>query len=161
MVIQFIYEKLLIFARLSPVFYFLIPTIEYIKTYNEKALKYLKGFVFSEILNKILKYLFKMPRPEKSKNCSILEKIPFLNKSYGMPSGHSQAAWYTCIFVSLYIWYNTKYSRTIKLIAILIFFIINMFISYSRVLNHCHTFSQIIFGGIIGTNIGYYMYHTE
>ena len=34
-----------------------------------------------------------------------------------------------------------------------------MFVSYSRVINHCHTFSQIILGGLIGANIGYSVYH--
>lgn len=159
MVIQYFYDKLLIFAKLSPAFYFLIPTIEYIRNYNEKALKYLKGFIFSEFVNKILKYLFKMPRPDKAENCSIFDKTPFLYKSYGMPSGHSQSAWYTCIFFALFIWYNTSYSVTIKLGCILIFSIINMFVSYSRVINHCHTFSQIILGGLIGANIGYSVYH--
>lgn len=161
MVIQFIYEKLLLFAKISPALYFLIPVIEYIRNYNENLLKYIKGFIVSEILNKILKFSFKIPRPNKAENCSIIDKTPFLYKSYGMPSGHSQSAWYTCIFVTLYIWYNTNYNLYIKLTYILIFCAINMFVSYSRILNNCHSFSQIMLGGLLGANIAYCVYHNK
>jgi membrane-associated phospholipid phosphatase len=96
-----------------------------------------------------------------------------------MPSGHSQSAWFFCIFGLFYfidkIYYGTKlnqinindsifgkYSILLKnqtkniwlLFVILIMSGLAIFISYSRVHNNYHTVQQVIVGGIIGSILG-------
>jgi len=82
-------------------------------------------------------------------NCSIDAKL------YGMPSGHSQSAWFFTTFAILYLLDKNRslgvYKKTTTIVLLLI---ISTFISYSRILNNCHTIEQVVFGGVIGVFLG-------
>ena len=103
------------------------------------------------------------PRPLGAKDCSDFikcsDRIPI---SFGMPSGHSQIAWFTVVFLISYITYKYKQDRRrhtriekIKYyISIIALLIIGIAVSYSRVVFKCHTYQQIIIGGLIGGSVG-------
>jgi membrane-associated phospholipid phosphatase len=126
------------------------------------------------IINLILKSLFKILYSFlKVKSLPILgigdrpinnytpDKIGYFDyctndaKLYGMPSGHSQSAWFFTVFAILYV-LDKKASflspKKYGIIALLI--IMAIFISYSRVRNNCHTIEQVIVGGLIGIFLG-------
>jgi membrane-associated phospholipid phosphatase len=139
--------------------------------------------ILNGILNCILKIIFKilyiklgsidLPllgrgiRPTGAQNCSDMPTLSnFVKKatSFGMPSGHSQNAWFFFTFISLYIYHQYKnkphniYNQMTAFILIIILFIISTFISYSRVKINCHSTNQVIIGGIIGAILGIFGY---
>ena len=93
-------------------------------------------------------------------------------KSYGMPSGHSQRAWLFATFICLKIIATETFNINIfndnhkaRLINNLIKFILCFgvfltaaMVSYSRVIEECHTKQQVIIGGLVGTGLGYLTY---
>ena len=153
-------DYLLFIAKISPIFYFSVPMITYLYNFDKNHLIFLKGFIFSEILNKSFKYFLQMPRPKNAGNCSIIDKSKLFNlKSYGMPSGDSQCAWYFGIYYSLLIYFDTNYSKLTKIICISGLLISSTFVSYSRIHIYCHTLFQVLYGGILGGIIGILTYN--
>jgi len=118
--------------------------------------KYLKYFVagwfFNSILNSLLKYIFKEPRPTNDwevLKIGITHKKRFGYERYGMPSGHAQHCGYVLVFVTLVLnspWITGIYS---------IFTIICM---YQRYLYENHTIKQVVVGLLIGLGTGYLLY---
>ena len=103
-----------------------------------------------------------MPRPKNAGNCSIIDKFSYFNlKSYGMPSGHSQCTWYSSIYYSLLIYFDSNYNKFIKFASIFALIMSSTFISYSRVYTSCHTLFQILYGGILGGIIGILTYYNK
>ena len=157
-----ILDYLLFIAKISPIFYFSVPMITYLYNFDKNHLIFLKGFIFSEILNKSFKYFLQMPRPKNAGNCSIIDKSKLFNlKSYGMPSGHSQCAWYFGIYYSLLIYFDTNYSKLTKIVCISGLLISSTFVSYSRIHIYCHTLFQVLYGGILGGIIGTLTYNNN
>lgn len=100
-------------------------------------------------------------RPFNAHSCSSFVSIPLIPATtFGMPSGHSQLAWffaiYACLniincnfdyFQGIYVDWNKK----LKCISCIILIIIAIIISYSRVaIEECHTTGQVIIGGLLG-----------
>ena len=88
-------------------------------------------------------------------------------KMFGMPSGHSQSAWFMFTFLVLYLIDKYKSSKSgyqLKLIkkwimyTIIFLLMITIFISYSRVKVNCHTIEQVILGGVLGIIFGFIFY---
>ena len=126
-------------------------------------------------------------RPNNATDCDwFLGKNNVIAKSFGMPSGHSQFAWTFSIFYILKIYYDRKnlmnkikssknkqnnYTEKDKNIYYKIFnfitiakisflFLFAIISSYARVyVEKCHTFEQVIVGGIIGSTIGYLLFY--
>ena len=69
------------------------------------------------------------------------------SEEIGLPSGHSQLAWF---FVF------TLWLQKPTLLSALILFPIAITISVSRYFSNCHTKLQIIIGSIIGIIVAYY-----
>jgi membrane-associated phospholipid phosphatase len=152
----------LFIAKISPIFYLSMPIITYLYNSDKNHIIFLKGFIFSEILNKLLKYLLRMPRPTNASNCSIINKLKLFDlKSYGMPSGHSQCAWYSGIYYSLLIYFDTNYNKFTKIVCISGLLISSAFVSYSRIHIYCHTLFQVLFGGVLGGIIGILTYYNK
>ncbi len=139
--------------------------------------------VLNGVLNCILKIIFKtlyiklgtidLPflgrgiRPIGAQNCSDMPTMSnFVKKatSFGMPSGHSQNAWFFFTFISFYIYNQYKkkpfniYRQITTIITIFILLMTATFISYSRVKINCHSTNQVIVGGIIGAILGIFGY---
>lgn len=78
-------------------------------------------------------------------------------KLFGMPSGHSQSAWFFYAFGMLYLFnktYQTQTQSNWVIITLLLMTAIAIFISYSRVYKKYHTPQQVILGSIIGFGMG-------
>jgi membrane-associated phospholipid phosphatase len=126
-------------------------------------------FLYNKLNVKTLPILGRGERPVGFKNCLDVpscENIPSAF-AFGMPSGHSQTAWFVFIYVILYLndiikekknatdSDNKKIYYTLWLVvAILIGLIISGYITYSRVAIGCHTIQQVTIGGILGLIFG-------
>lgn len=76
-------------------------------------------------------------------------------KLFGMPSGHSQSAWFFYAFGMLYLFDKiNKTQSNWVIMTLLLMTAIAIFISYSRVYKNYHTTQQVILGGIIGFGMG-------
>lgn len=107
---------------------------------------FFKNYISKPLIgNKKLPILGIGSRPKGAKNCGILSD-GLIAKSYGMPSGHSQAAGFFMMFQLL----NTNNPLYRFLIIS-----ISIWIMYSRIKLGCHTIQQVIIGGIIGIIFGY------
>ena len=108
----------------------------------------------SKLLNVILKFFTERILGNKYYFLIGSGKRPSNNlKTYGMPSGHSQAIATFCIFVALYNQNNpNKYYINISLIFSV------LYIMFSRVYEKFHTIQQTIIGALIGLGLGYYSY---
>lgn len=116
-------------------------------------LKYfISGYILTSILNSLLKYILKEPRPS---NDWVLFKIGITHNKrfgydrYGMPSGHAQHCGYILSFITLVL--NNPWVTCIYLIFTLI-------CMYQRYLYENHTIKQVVVGLFIGLGSGYLMY---
>lgn len=119
----------------------------------------LLGYIINEKLNNIFKNDIAKPlmdknkftilgygtRPKGAKNCGILSDGK-LSKSYGMPSGHSQDAMYFATF---------QFLNTTNIYYKIFVIFIGLWVMFSRVKLGCHTYQQVIIGGIIGSVIAF------
>jgi membrane-associated phospholipid phosphatase len=97
--------------------------------------------------------LGRIGRPDGACNCGVFRN-GHINKSIssGMPSGHSQLAWFIYGFlINLLFDINHKY----KNIFLALGGLFSAFLSYSRVLVNCHTIEQITLGSFIGFVLGF------
>jgi membrane-associated phospholipid phosphatase len=114
---------------------------------------YIVGFILNNILNAILKYAIKEPRP--SKDTRILE-IAISNQKrfgfdhYGMPSGHAQNCGFSLAFITLVL--NNPFITGLYLV-------ITSISLYQRYKYFNHTILQLIIGLIVGLIMGYLAYY--
>ena len=110
--------------------------------------KFLKSVVFKNIMkNEKIPILGWGKRPEGAKNCGIF-KNDELSTTYGMPSGHSQHA----MAFPMYVFLN---NITTNVWSISILIAMGFAVMASRVYFNCHTFEQVIVGGIFGVLYAY------
>jgi len=113
---------------------------------------YIFGFMLSGILNCILKYIIKEPRPSEDLsiyNASVAHGKRMSFDKYGMPSGHATGVFYSTAFI-----FFTLKNPYISLI----YLIISMNTAYQRVKYKNHTFLQVMIGAIVGAITGYTAY---
>lgn len=113
---------------------------------------YIIGLILNNILNAILKYAIKEPRP--SKDSRILEIAISNGKrfgvdSYGMPSGHAQNCAYNLTFITLV--FNNPFITGLYLV-------ITFLSLYQRHKYFNHTSLQLIVGFVNGLCFGYLVY---
>lgn len=134
------------------------------------------GAVASTPINALLKILFKWlhyqingdykgttflgqgPRPVGAKGSGCFLEFPLKKStSWGMPSGHSQLAWYVAGFLIgyIFIWRQHLFTTTHKAIACVVVILAALIVSFSRVwVDGVHTPGQVLVGGIIGFILG-------
>jgi len=133
--------------------YILFPISLYFLLSKQNYLKvFVIGYFLNAILNVILKYIIQQPRPNKDIHQFNLMKtnnksIPF--NWYGMPSGHSQMALYSTIYV---------YNATKNIYLLLFFSLMSIITIVQRVYYNKHTNAQCFVGGAIGSLVGYGFY---
>lgn len=114
---------------------------------------YIIGLILNSILNAILKYAIKEPRP--SVDSRILE-IAIANGQrfgydmYGMPSGHAQSCAYNLAFVTLVL--NNSFITGLYLVM-------SAICVYQRHKYGNHTILQLIVGFFVGLIFGYLSYY--
>jgi membrane-associated phospholipid phosphatase len=104
-------------------------------------------------------------RPNEAISTGCFLKYPEKkSNTYGMPSGHSQTAWLFATYLILNIYYldysiyGNELNKIIKIINILFVILTAFMVSFSRVIEKCHTWQQVVIGGLIGCLIGYYTF---
>jgi membrane-associated phospholipid phosphatase len=139
-------------GMMAPVILFII-SIFLLQNKMKYLQVYIVGSILNNILNAILKYAIKEPRP--SRDSRILE-IAIANKKhigfdkYGMPSGHAQNCGFNLAFITLVL--NNPYVSG--------FYLIMSFISlYQRYKYFNHTILQLVIGFIIGLSFGSTFYY--
>jgi hypothetical protein len=114
---------------------------------------YIIGSILNNILNAILKYAIKEPRP--SKESRILE-IAIANQKrvsfdkYGMPSAHAQNCGFNLVFITLVL--NNSFITGLYLV-------ISLISLHQRYKYYNHTILQLIVGFILGIGFGYMIYY--
>ena len=135
----------------GPVILF-VASIIYLYVKNSYFTIYVIGFMFSGLINYILKGLFKQPRPIDDIHSCHLEKMyrsVLTFENYGMPSGHTQSVFYTTTFTYLAL------ENHVLLVSSVF---ISLLTIYQRVQSKQHFLSQTIVGAIIGGLLGFAFY---
>ena len=110
---------------------------------------FIVGLILNNILNVILKYSIKDPRPSKDSRIieiAVANGKRFGPDEYGMPSGHAQAISFFLVHELLS--NKNKYYK-------LILTIVSIYMIYSRVKVKCHTVQQVVIGSLIGAFFAY------
>ena len=95
---------------------------------------------FNMMLNNVLKDSIHQSRP---KDCE-----PYLKKTYGMPSGHSQ----NVSFATAFVWFEMNRFQQ------MIFALLVVTTMVQRVVTNCHTIPQVFAGVTVGTLFGFISY---
>jgi membrane-associated phospholipid phosphatase len=82
------------------------------------------------------------------KGCWVFN-VPFYGKLMGMPSGHSMTSFFGAVFWSLYVFTRNK-PIGLKALSIFMLIAIAGIVAWSRIINKCHSWAQVIIGGVIG-----------
>ena len=137
---------------------YLSPTIMLVTTFLLLRIKkvflnfFLYGYIFNIVVNALLKWFIKEPRP--TNDWKILQLGITHNKrvgfdKYGMPSGHAQHCGFMLAFTTLVL----ESPLVTGLYSIL-----SLICIYQRYLYQNHTVLQVIVGFVIGLGIGYLFY---
>lgn len=141
---------------LGPIILFIF-SIFLLKNKSTLLSTYIFGTILSIIINSLLKYIIKQPRPDEDLsiyNASIAHGKRISYDKYGMPSGHATGVFYSTAFIFF----------ALKQPYISLFYlIISINTAYQRVKYKNHTILQVIVGSIIGAFTGYiaYIYATK
>jgi membrane-associated phospholipid phosphatase len=159
-------ELLKKFFVVSPILYQLIPVILYFATKQREFLYFaFIILVFGFGLNKTLKFglkrvvsdneVYKRPNvpPE---GCGVYPRNDY-HQDFGMPSGHTQIAFITAVFWSMYLNDKMQDKKKAKLISIGLF-VLAALVGYSRIKIGCHNIQQVIAGSVIGIVVGFVAY---
>jgi membrane-associated phospholipid phosphatase len=142
------YNLFILYGRYIPFLAVLYSILFLFYKYNYKLDTLIKPVLYflvfvgiNNILNNVLKLIFKEPRPSTSKYTPIM-----YSDIYGLPSGHTQnMAFITTYFYLLYP--NYTYLHLFNLMNTII-------TSIQRYLQHAHTIKQILAGIFVGGLFG-------
>jgi len=104
-------------------------------------------FLGSTLINKLLKILFKQPRPDGSR--TIVDEPYQGADAYGMPSGHAQSV----CFSATYLYLTTKDLFWLALELCVVSLTVLQRWKYKN-----HSIEQLAVGSLVGTFLGYYGY---
>jgi len=108
---------------------------------------YVGLFLGSTLINKLLKILFKQPRPDGSR--TIVDEPYQGADAYGMPSGHAQSV----CFSATYLYLTTKDLFWLALELCVVSLTVLQRWKYKN-----HSIEQLAAGSLVGTFLGYYGY---
>lgn len=120
---------------------------------------YCIGYFINAILNLVIKGILQQPRPSEDPklfNLALKHGKRFIFKDYiphdifGMPSGHTQACFFSTIFIYLSL-HNTK--------ILYIYLLITCITMVQRVAYDYHTVFQVFVGAIVGILFAYFMFY--
>ena len=111
---------------------------------------YILGNAANIVMNFILKNIIKQPRPKPinavgEDNSSVIQQLLEIDV-YGMPSGHSQSAAFSTMFIYL------VFKQTNLLVLYLVVTCITL---WQRVHYKFHTLMQVLVGSAVGAGIAY------
>jgi len=144
----------------GPVILFIF-SIYLLRIKNTFLVYYIFGYIINILINTILKYTIKNPRPDEDLsifNASKTHGKRIIIDKYGMPSGHSQNTFYSLFFIFFVLFYK-KIKSKYNFIIILFYIFTTINTSYQRIKYKNHTLFQVIIGGICGSIIGALFYN--
>ncbi len=111
---------------------------------------YILGNTANIVMNFILKNIIRQPRPKPIKdidedNSSIIQQLREIDV-YGMPSGHSQSAAFSTMFI---------YLALNQTNLLLLYLVVSGITLWQRVHYKFHTVMQVLVGAVVGTGIAY------
>lgn len=157
-----LYSVIDIFGTMGPLISAII-SISILKNKTNYFAYYLFGILSDNVLNIVLKGIFKQFRPDLNQYLSqdqlkmvihnkrrfiFVDGIPF--DIYGMPSGHVQSCFYTMTFVFLT---NKSYKEFV------LFLFISLITAYQRIEKKYHDVLQVLAGAFVGVCTGYLFYY--
>jgi membrane-associated phospholipid phosphatase len=136
----------------------IIPIIVVFFIYKDtpNLITYIIGYYANILLNKTLKEWYREPRPKNLIKFLHSEKYTDIYRTYGMPSGHGQRAFYSLMYL-----YLCPYAFREKPTVLFIVSIIALFTMLQRVNYHYHTINQVIVGGLVGSLFAYLVIWTR
>jgi membrane-associated phospholipid phosphatase len=153
-----IYKLFEEFGKFGP-FLLIFLSMYHLWNKNNLFFFYSVGLFIDALLNLVLKGIIQEPRPNvdpKTFNLALTHGRRLLFKDgipydiFGMPSGHSQSALFSTMFVSLAL-KNNRLS--------FIYLISSLIIMAQRVVFTQHTILQCIIGAIVGSIFGFIMFY--
>jgi len=102
------------------------------------------GQLFNEVINLLLKNVFKHKRPEGAKRTD-----------HGMPSAHTQFMFFFATFFLLFFLTKVKFRSFIwKPLYVMSILALTGLVAYGRLVMSMHTLDQVLVGAVFGTLIG-------
>lgn len=151
---------LIIINIIYPTLYNFIFILLYLFTFGSNIIfKFISKSIYDILDTDYIPFIGKGTRPLGAHSCSSFISSPLIPAtSFGMPSGHSQLAWFFAVYACLSIIYNDitgiEWSKNKKIVSCILLLSLAIIISYSRVsIEECHTTGQVIIGAIIGISI--------
>jgi membrane-associated phospholipid phosphatase len=112
---------------------------------------YLIAFIINIVINKVLKNTLQEPRPANSQR--FLASEHFFKKAYGMPSGHTQNAFFS---LSYYFFVTQNTNLSLWYVLALVTGVIAI---WQRISFRNHTLLQCLGGVGVGILVGFSVYH--
>ena len=154
-----IYYMLNIIGNYGPLILIFI-SLYLLRKYKNLLFYYVIGIFTNVLLNLFLKGIILQPRPSEDPklfNLAIKNGKRFIFKNgiiphdiCGMPSGHTQSAIFSTVFIYLSL-KNTKIALS--------YLIISLITMYQRIEYKFHTPLQVIIGGIVGSLFAYVIFY--
>lgn len=135
---------------LLPVYIMVFYTSWFLITRESEPVIVVGGHLTSEILNKIVKKIFKQPRPAFHRNFGLASS----SLLYGMPSAHSQFMGFFAAYYVLIALFKVPLSRRERISVIVILPCLALGVAFSRVYLMYHTVEQVAIGVALGTTFG-------
>lgn len=127
-----------------------ITTVYLLRNTNQLLLFYVYGMIGNVLLNLILKNIIRQPRPtDDAKAFKLLMENQYFDRVttldiFGMPSGHSQTALFSTVFVHLS--FENSFITGVYLF-------VTSIVLWQRVRYGFHTIMQVFVGGIVGSTL--------
>ena len=136
----------------------LIFMLFYILTFGSNIIfKIISKYIYTFFGTDYIPFIGQGTRPVHAHSCSSFISSPLMPAiSFGMPSGHSQLAWFFAVYTCLSVIYNKnhigiKWTKNKVILSCILLIVLAIIISYSRVnIEGCHTMGQVIIGSLIG-----------
>ncbi|KAM3825703.1 dolichyldiphosphatase 1-like isoform 5-T7 [Vipera latastei] len=143
--------RLLAYLSLSPIF-IIVGFVTLIVFKRElHTISFLGGLCFNEGVNWLIKNIVQEQRPCPEAHPSVYSK-------YAMPSSHSQFIWFFSVYSFLFLYLRMHQTNNARFLDLLWRHLLSVclltlacLVSCSRVYLLYHTWSQVVYGGIVGS----------
>ncbi|XP_063000553.1 dolichyldiphosphatase 1 [Elgaria multicarinata webbii] len=115
------------------------------------TISFLAGLLVNEGVNWLIKSIIQEPRPCTEIHTSVYSKN-------AMPSSHSQFMWFFAVYSFLFLYLRMHQTNNARFLDLLWRHVLSLFlltaaflVSYSRVYLVYHTWSQVFYGGVVGS----------
>lgn len=139
---------------LLPVYIMVFYTSWFLITREIEPVIVVGGHLIGEILNKVVKHIFKQPRPDFHKDFGAGSH----GLTYGMPSAHSQFMGFFAAYFICCIWKKVPLQKSWKYVASAILLATALGVAFSRVYLWYHTVPQVVVGVLVGATFGTFFF---